>query len=126
MGRPSELADDHRADHGIGSSLAHIGSRLLNSHPDRFPTVFDVVLKWLTVRGSMVGAAPRIKSSFRAVMAQIQFVDLWMALSALKSLMFRAEAPAVRTRRMPKISNPTNPMRPAGGGAFILPSVVGA
>jgi hypothetical protein len=25
---------------------------------------------------------------------------------------------------MPKISNPTNPMRPAGGGAFILPSLV--
>lgn len=57
MGRPSKLADDRRADHGIGSSLAHIGSRLLDSHPDRFPTVFDVVLKRLTVRGSMVGAS---------------------------------------------------------------------
>jgi hypothetical protein len=36
-------------------------------------------------------AAPRIEPSFRAVMAQIQFVDLWMALGVLKSLMFRGK-----------------------------------
>src|SRR5208337_3222982 len=47
----------------------------------------------------------------------------WMALVALKSLAFHAEAPAGRAGQMPKISNPTNHMRPAGGGAFILPSV---
>jgi hypothetical protein len=49
-----------------------------------------------------------------------------MALGALKILAFLAEAPAGPVCRMPKISNPTNPMRPAGGGAFILPSMVGA
>src|ERR1700722_20302613 len=48
-----------------------------------------------------------------------------MALGVLKLLTFRAEAPAGRMARMPKISNPTNYMRPAGGGAFILPSLVG-
>jgi hypothetical protein len=36
-------------------------------------------------------AGLRIESSFRAVMAQIQFVDLWMALGVLKSLMFRGK-----------------------------------
>src|SRR5271157_6460642 len=49
-----------------------------------------------------------------------------MALGALKSLMFRAGAPAGRVIWMSKISNRTNHMRLAGGGAFILHSVVGA
>src|SRR5208337_366640 len=35
-------------------------------------------------------------------------------------------APAGRIGWMSKIPNPTNHMRPAGGGAFILPSLVGA
>ena len=35
------------------------------------------------------------------------------------------KAPAGRVGQMPKISSPTNPMRLAGGGAFILPSMVG-
>jgi hypothetical protein len=47
-----------------------------------------------------------------------------MALWALKSLMYLAKAPAGRFVWMPKMSNPTNHMRPAGGGAFILPSMV--
>jgi hypothetical protein len=46
----------------------------------------------------------------------------WMAVGGLKSLLFLAKAPASRIGWMPKISNPNNHMRPAGGGAFILPS----
>jgi hypothetical protein len=49
-----------------------------------------------------------------------------MALGALKILVFLAKAPAGPVCQMPKISNPTNHMRPAGGGAFILPSMVSA
>src|SRR5271165_6725628 len=49
-----------------------------------------------------------------------------MARWALKSLAFQAKAPAGQTGQMSKTSNPANHMRPAGGGAFILPSVVGA
>jgi hypothetical protein len=49
-----------------------------------------------------------------------------MALGGLKTLVFLAKAPAGSVCQMPKISNPANPMRPAGGGAFILPSMVGA
>jgi hypothetical protein len=49
-----------------------------------------------------------------------------MALGALKILVFLAKAPAGPVRQTPKISNPTNHMRLAGGGAFILPSMVGA
>jgi hypothetical protein len=45
-----------------------------------------------------------------------------MALVALKSFVFLAKAPAGDAGRIPKISNPTNPMRLAGGGAFILQS----
>jgi hypothetical protein len=45
-----------------------------------------------------------------------------MALGALKILAFVAEAPAGPVRQTPKISNPTNHMRLAGGGAFILQS----
>jgi hypothetical protein len=48
-----------------------------------------------------------------------------MALGTLKWFAFRAEAPAGRIGWMSKIFNPTNHMRPAGGGAFILPSLVG-
>jgi hypothetical protein len=46
----------------------------------------------------------------------------WMALGSLKSLLFLAKAPAGRIGRMAKISYPTNHMRHAGGGAFILQS----
>jgi len=49
-----------------------------------------------------------------------------MALGTLKLFLFREKAPAGPVRQTPKISNPTNHMRPPGGGAFILPSVVGA
>jgi hypothetical protein len=49
-----------------------------------------------------------------------------MALSALKLWMFREKAPAGRASRMPKNTKPTNHMHPVGGGAFILPSMVGA
>jgi hypothetical protein len=49
-----------------------------------------------------------------------------MALGALKILAFLAKAPAGPVCQTPKISYPTNPMRLAGGGAFILPSMVGA
>jgi hypothetical protein len=49
-----------------------------------------------------------------------------MALVKLKSLAFPEKAPAGRVCQMPKIFNPANHMRPAGGGAFILPSMVGA
>jgi hypothetical protein len=49
-----------------------------------------------------------------------------MAFAALKWLAFREKAPARMLGLMPKIPNPTNAMRPAGGGAFILPSMVGA
>jgi hypothetical protein len=49
-----------------------------------------------------------------------------MALGALKVLVFLANAPAGPVRQTMKISNPTNHMRPAEGGAFILPSMVGA
>jgi hypothetical protein len=45
-----------------------------------------------------------------------------MALGALKILVFLAKAPAGPVCRMPKIFNPANHMRPAEGGAFILPS----
>jgi hypothetical protein len=48
-----------------------------------------------------------------------------MALGALKILVFLAKAPAGPVCQTPKISNPSNHMRPAGGGAFILPSMVG-
>jgi hypothetical protein len=49
-----------------------------------------------------------------------------MALGALKILVFLAKAPAGPVCQTPKISNPTNHIRPAEGGAFILPSMVGA
>jgi len=49
-----------------------------------------------------------------------------MALGALKILVFLTKAPAGPICQTPKIFNPTNPMRPAEGGAFILPSMVGA
>jgi hypothetical protein len=49
-----------------------------------------------------------------------------MALEALKSLAVRPQAPADRVVWKPKICNPTNHMRAAGGTAFILPSMVGA
>jgi hypothetical protein len=45
-----------------------------------------------------------------------------MALQALKSLMFRMEAPAGLNVGMPKFVNPTNHLRYAAGGAFTLPS----
>jgi hypothetical protein len=45
-----------------------------------------------------------------------------MAVAGLKSWVFLAKAPARWVGQMPKISNPTNHMRRAGGGAFILPS----
>jgi hypothetical protein len=47
-----------------------------------------------------------------------------MALGALKILAFLAKASAGPVRQAPKISNPTNHMRPTVVGAFILPSVV--
>jgi len=50
----------------------------------------------------------------------------WMAVGALKTLVFLAKAPAGPVCETPKISNPTNHIRPAEGGAFILPSMVGA
>jgi hypothetical protein len=49
-----------------------------------------------------------------------------MALGGLKLLVFLAKAPAGPVCQTPKISNPTSHMRPTGGGAFILPSMVGA
>jgi hypothetical protein len=49
-----------------------------------------------------------------------------MALGTLNSFTFRAEAPAGGICWMSKIFNPANHMRPAEGGAFILPSMVGA
>jgi hypothetical protein len=48
-----------------------------------------------------------------------------MALGTLKSFAFQAKAPAGGIGRMSKISSPTKYMRHAGGGAFILPSMVG-
>src|SRR5712671_5769773 len=45
-----------------------------------------------------------------------------MALSVLKCLVFRLEAPAGRCDEMAKYPNPTNHLRPAEGGAFPLPS----
>jgi hypothetical protein len=48
-----------------------------------------------------------------------------MAIGPLKVLRKAAEPPAGDSARISKISNPTNYMRPAGGGAFILPSMVG-
>jgi hypothetical protein len=45
-----------------------------------------------------------------------------MPVAALKSWVFLAKAPAGQVGQMPKISNPTNHMRRAGGGAFILQS----
>jgi hypothetical protein len=44
----------------------------------------------------------------------------------LNSLVFRVKAPAGWMGRLSKISKPTNHIRLAGGGAFILPSMVGA
>ncbi len=64
----------------------------------------------------------RPASSWPGVLSPIR----GMALGALRSFAFRAKAPAGRIDWMSKISNPTNHMRPARGGAFILPSVVGA
>jgi hypothetical protein len=49
-----------------------------------------------------------------------------MALGTLKLFVLREKTPAGPVCQTPKISNPTNPMRPTGGGAFILPSMVGA
>ena len=47
------------------------------------------------------------------------------AVGTLKSLRFPAEAPAGATAGMRAKLKPTNHMRPSGGGAFPLPSVVG-
>jgi hypothetical protein len=47
-----------------------------------------------------------------------------MAVETLKSLVLPAKAPAACVAQMPKISNKTNHMRLAAGGAFILPSMV--
>lgn len=49
-----------------------------------------------------------------------------MALGALKSLPFRGEAPATESIREAKRFNPTNHLRPPGGGAFPLPSKIRA
>jgi hypothetical protein len=49
-----------------------------------------------------------------------------MAVETLKTLVFMAKVPAGLVCQAPKISNPNNHMRLAGGGAFILPSMVGA
>src|SRR5271165_4511563 len=44
-----------------------------------------------------------------------------MAAAALKSLVLLGREPAGRVGRMAKISNPTNHMRRAGGGALSCP-----
>src|SRR5271166_2266488 len=44
-----------------------------------------------------------------------------MAAAALKSLVLLGREPAGRVGRMAKISNPTNHMRPLGGGALSCP-----
>src|SRR3984957_3434168 len=49
-----------------------------------------------------------------------------MALGALKWFAFPAKAPASPVGSTSKNSNASNYMRPDGGGAFILPSVVEA
>jgi hypothetical protein len=49
-----------------------------------------------------------------------------MALVKLQSLAFPEKAPAGWMCQTPKIFNPANHMCPTEGGAFILPSMVGA
>ena len=78
--------------------------------------------------------APIAVTDAAAARAEVVVASSWrrtslpipgMALGTLKSLAVQAKAPAAQAGWMSKISNPTNHMRPAGGGAFILPSMVG-
>src|SRR5258706_8702314 len=62
------------------------------------------------------------RSSSRRLTDVPQCARMAMALSVLKCLAFRLEAPAGCCDEMAKYPNPTNHLRPAEGGAFPLPS----
>src|SRR5258708_4069784 len=62
------------------------------------------------------------RSSSRRLTDVPQCARMAMALSVLKCLAFRLEAPAGWCDEMAKYPNPTNHLRPAEGGAFPLPS----
>src|SRR5258707_13621413 len=63
-----------------------------------------------------------LRSSSRRLTEVPRCARMVMALSVLKCLAFRLEAPAGWCDEMAKYPNPTNHLRPAEGGAFPLPS----
>jgi hypothetical protein len=63
------------------------------------------------------------RSSSRLLKAVLCYVGMAMAVRALNRLTSRLEAPAGGCKRTAKLLHPTNHLRPAGGGAFLLPSV---
>jgi hypothetical protein len=63
------------------------------------------------------------RSLSRLLKAVLCCVGMAMAVRALNRLTPRLEAPAGGGNRTAKLLHPTNHLRPAGGGAFLLPSV---
>src|SRR5260370_1069490 len=78
-------------------------------------------LRLLRLRSRMRPSLMR-RSSSRRLTDVSQCAKMAMALSVLKCLAFRLEAPAGWCDEMAKYPNPTNHLRPAEGGAFPLPS----
>src|SRR5258708_2613896 len=78
-------------------------------------------LRLLRLRSRMRPSLMRSSSS-RRLTEVLRCARMAMALSVLKCLVFRLEAPAGRCDEMAKYPNPTNHLRPAEGGAFPLPS----
>src|SRR5258708_13574943 len=72
--------------------------------------------------GSRMRPSLMRRSSSRALTDVPRCARMAMALSVLKCLAFRLEAPAGWCDEMAKYPNPTNHLRPAEGGAFPLPS----
>ena len=86
----------------------------------------DLADEALRSLGSLVAVADTAGARIEVVVTRGHGVERscrrGMAVGTLKLLAFRTKAPAGRMAQMSKIFNPTNHMRPAGGGAFILPS----
>src|SRR5260370_35605551 len=78
-------------------------------------------LRLLRLRSRMRPSLMRSSSSRRLTEVPRR-ARMAMALSVLKCLVFRLEAPAGGCDELAKYPNPTNHLRPAGGGAFPLPS----
>jgi hypothetical protein len=120
---PSPTAVEGRAACGpLAGTFALVACLLRGPHD-----LADEALRSLGAPIAVTDAAgARAEVVVPVVMAANVFADPGMAPATLKSLAFQAKAPAAQTGWMSKISNPTNHMRPAGGGAFILQSMVGA